>query len=83
MTTFQLIKTSLLLNLLNWYRRNFANDIEDVISPLDETINQIVRHLKSDTTKSKTPCRKHYFASGAFEDCPDCGWSSTGVIPTP
>ena len=23
------------------------------------------------------PCRKHYWGSKSFENCPDCGWSGT------
>lgn len=42
------IKTMLLLNLLNWYRRYFKLDVDDVISPLDETINKVIYHLEED-----------------------------------
>jgi hypothetical protein len=79
MKIYTFIKTSILLNLLNWYRRNFDLDVDEVISPLDETINEISRRLISDMDDRKEMCRRHYFSQDAFA-CTECGWGSRGII---
>ena len=25
--------------------------------------------------KKKQPCKKHFYQTKSFENCPDCGWS--------
>lgn len=79
MKIYTYIKTHILLSLLNWYRRHFDLDVDGVISPLDETINEIARRLIADDTKNTEICRRHYFSQEAF-NCRDCGWSSSGFI---
>lgn len=69
------VKLLLLNQLLIWYRRKYTKDVEDVITPLDELINEVAMRL----SPRRELCRRHYFSSEAFKDCPDCGWSSDGL----
>lgn len=62
------LKLLLLSSLLDWYRKTYTEDVDDVITPLDELINDIARKLEPDTA----PCRKHYFSTEPFR-CEKCG----------
>ena len=47
-------KMLLLNHLLCWYRSHFNLDEDNVISPLDETINDIAHRIITDEEKSMT-----------------------------
>lgn len=54
MSIISFIKTIVLLNLLCWYRKHFDLDVDGVISPLDETINQIAYRIEDDQKEPTT-----------------------------
>lgn len=47
-------KMLLLNSLLCWYRKHFDLDVDGVISPLDEVINDTARRIIADEEKSIT-----------------------------
>jgi hypothetical protein len=58
MGLFAYIRVILTLELLCWYRRYFDLDVDDVISPLDETINRICDHLAENDERKEYAKRK-------------------------
>jgi len=48
MSIIAYIKLLILSSLLNWYRKTFTKDVEDVITPLDEIINDIAYRIEGD-----------------------------------